>query len=315
MALHGYVYNMSVQQIVLLLRVSEAEKLDYCQLAEKLLDSLPAAPQGIAVRCAGSRLFSSPMSAGDEFAYCNNILLQYSDILSETSPAIIWSPKEYERCDSLYFPKKIYDQMTASIQAGERQKAADCLKEILRCNFSSSHPITPEMSTVLITRLKLIMMEAYREEMGFDLYKALKQIDALPSDAAKISVFIELTDKLCVYYQENLHQKTEKLRRKMTQYIDEQFTSPSFSLTEAASHCGFSDSYFSVLFREIMQENFSTYVDRLKMTLADRLIRETDLKIDEVARRVGYSDTNAFRRSYKKRFSISPSQRRSQQNS
>lgn len=306
----GYVYQMSMQQVLLFLRISEEEKGGYRQIAEEIADLAPVTSPDIDVHCVGSGLFDSILLAGDAYASCNNILFCYYQTLGSAWRSIVWSD-ERRQTANLYFPQKLMEQLLSSIRAGEDGKVSDLFLEIFQRNFNETNSLSPYMSSQLMSRIRMLIIETYRDEMGFDLVKQLRQIDRLSSDSVRISHYMKLIKRICDYYRENIGQKTENLRKKIISYIDANYTSPSFSLTEVASHCGFSDSYFSMLFRETMQENFSVYVERLKMNFADRLLRETDLKIDEVAHRTGYYDVNAFRRAYKKYYSVSPSQRRS----
>lgn len=310
--LQGYVHNISVQQTLICLRISQTDTEHYRQYIENLLDDFPTPPQDINVRCVGSRLFDSAFSVRNEYNYCCNVLLRYYEALHSDKSIFVWGKKEYSQRVSLYFPQKLSEQIINSILAGDKTKVARCFSEVFSHNFDSDHSVTSAASDLLMIRIKIIMMEAYKKEMDFDLHKRFQEIDRLSYDAAKISYFIKLAEEMCSYYQENIDQKTEKLRQKIITYINENYASINFSLKEVAAHCGFSDSYFSILFREIMHIGFSSYVERLKMETADQLLLETPLKIEEISMRVGYSDDNAFRRAYKKYYAISPSQRREQ---
>lgn len=310
--LQGYVHTISTQQILICLRISRTNSENYRQYIESMLDDFPTPPQDLTIRCVGSRLFDSIFLASNEYKHCCNVLLRYYEALHSHEGIFVWARKEYSQRDDLYFPQKLSEQIINSICAGDNEKVARSFSEVLSHNFDGDHIVTPAVIDLLVIRFKIIMMEAYRKEMNFDLHKRFQEIDRLPYDTAKISHFIKLAEEMCSYYQENIDQKTEKLRLKIITYINENYTSINFSLKEVAAHCGFSDSYFSILFREIMQISFSAYVERLKMETADHLLLETTLKIDEISRRVGYSDDNAFRRAYKKYYSVSPSQRREQ---
>lgn len=308
--LQGYVHNISAQQTLICLRISHADAVHYRQYIENLLSDFPTPPQDINIRCVGSRLFDSAFSVRDEYNYCCNVLLRYYEALHSDKSIFVWGKNEYSQMVSLYFPQKLSEQITNSILAGDKENVARFLSDVFSHNYDSDHSITSTTSDLLMIRIKIIMMEAYKKEMDFDLHKRFQEIDRLSYDAAKISSFVMLAEEMCSYYQENIDQKTEKLQQKIISYINENYTSINFSLKEVAAHCGFSDSYFSILFREIMHVSFSSYVERLKMETADHLLHETSLKIDEISRKVGYSDDTAFRRAYKKYYSVSPSQRR-----
>lgn len=306
----GYVHSLSEHHLMITLRISRTNVDHYKQYIENLFLDLPTPPQGAQIRCVGSRLFDSIFAISNEYSYCCNVLLRYYEAFRSDQNLFVWSKDEYSQKDRLDFPKKLSEQLINSIRSGEIEKVNSCFKEIIVHNFGSEQFVTTSASNMLLIRFKIVMMDAYEKEMPFQLHKRFQEIDRLSYDTAKIARFAKLAEEMCSYYRNNLDQKTDMQRQKIISYIHGHYQSPTFSLTEVATHCGFSDSYFSILFRDIMHVSFSSYIERLKMEAADRLLLETNLKIDEIALKIGYSNGNAFRRAYKKYFSVSPSQRR-----
>lgn len=68
-----------------------------------------------------------------------------------------------------------------------------------------------------------------------------------------------------------------------------------------------SESYFSHLFKEKKGVNFSTYLESIRLNEASRLIRETDISLNELYLSVGYNNANSFRRAFKKIYGMTPS--------
>ena len=73
-----------------------------------------------------------------------------------------------------------------------------------------------------------------------------------------------------------------------------------------------SESYFSHMFKEKTGTNFSTYLENLRMTEAARLIRDTNVSLNELYIAVGYNNSTSFRRAFKKVFGVTPSAMREQ---
>ena len=67
-------------------------------------------------------------------------------------------------------------------------------------------------------------------------------------------------------------------------------------------------TYFCELFKARTGETVLDYVTRVRMEEAARLLRETDLRLAEVAERVGYRDIKYFRSQFKKMYGVLPSQ-------
>ena len=74
-----------------------------------------------------------------------------------------------------------------------------------------------------------------------------------------------------------------------------------------------SASYLSTYFKEKMGTNFSDYVQSHRMKQAIILLETTELKIVEVASRVGYQSVNSFIRNFKRFTGYPPGEFRKKQ--
>ncbi|MEG1013994.1 MAG: response regulator transcription factor [Clostridia bacterium] len=93
------------------------------------------------------------------------------------------------------------------------------------------------------------------------------------------------------------------------QYIQQHFEEP-ITLEDVCAACGYSNSYFSALFKKETGEGFSKYLTRLRMERAKELLRETALPVPDIGRQVGYSDMKHFTQTFKKLTLLSPGQYR-----
>jgi AraC-like DNA-binding protein len=90
------------------------------------------------------------------------------------------------------------------------------------------------------------------------------------------------------------------------QYINEHFTDNQLSLTSVADMFHITEGYLSSLFKNISGENFSKYIENLRMQKAYELIRN-GFKINEIAIMAGYNSPQVFRRAYRRHFGVAPS--------
>jgi YesN/AraC family two-component response regulator len=95
----------------------------------------------------------------------------------------------------------------------------------------------------------------------------------------------------------------------VTRYIDSMAV-PKLKLTEAAAMLHLDPSYFSKLFKQRTQVNFSDYMTMKRMETAVRLLEETSLRISEIAERLGYADLAYFSNIFKKTMGRAPSEYR-----
>lgn len=70
---------------------------------------------------------------------------------------------------------------------------------------------------------------------------------------------------------------------------------------------GLSESHFSRLFAKEMGENFIDYLTKIRITKAKELFVTTNLKVYEIAEKVGYTSAEHFSRIFKRYTGESPS--------
>ena len=97
---------------------------------------------------------------------------------------------------------------------------------------------------------------------------------------------------------------------KAEQHIREHF-SRKVSLNEISRIAGLSAPYFSTIFKEEMGENFSCYINRLRVEKSTKLLLETDLSLKEISGACGFEDQSWFSKIFKSFTGISPAKYRS----
>lgn len=86
---------------------------------------------------------------------------------------------------------------------------------------------------------------------------------------------------------------------------------PSASSSEAAALCNLSYSYFSRLFKRVMNKSFTEYVNYIRISEAEKLLVTSSKSITEIALDVGFSTTSYFIERFKKQIRLTPKQFRS----
>ena len=65
-------------------------------------------------------------------------------------------------------------------------------------------------------------------------------------------------------------------------------------------------SYLSYLFKVKSGSNFKEYIDGLRLERARELLSGTDMKVEEIARAVGYDNSYSFTRFFKNNMGLTP---------
>ncbi len=83
-------------------------------------------------------------------------------------------------------------------------------------------------------------------------------------------------------------------------------------LDDVAEAAGFGKTYICALFKKHLNTTFSQYLIKVRLENAKELIKNTDMKLDEVARRCGIGEPSYFYRLFKKMTGVTPAAYRQQ---
>jgi two-component system response regulator YesN len=89
--------------------------------------------------------------------------------------------------------------------------------------------------------------------------------------------------------------------------------SEDLSLEKVASVVYLNAVYFSQLFKQKTGQGYKDYVIQLRLERAKELLLNPQLRLTEIAARVGYQDVRHFATLFRKRFDLTPSEYRQQQ--
>ena len=107
-------------------------------------------------------------------------------------------------------------------------------------------------------------------------------------------------------------QKEYPFIAKVTHYMNENIHQ-NLTLEELATYFKYSPSHFSALFRKETGVSPIHYYIRLKIQKACEYIELSDLKLSEIATRLGFEDASYFSRIFTHVMGISPSRYRTQE--
>ena len=97
------------------------------------------------------------------------------------------------------------------------------------------------------------------------------------------------------------------LIEKIRIFVDENYSNSQLSLSLTADAFYITEVYLSKLFKEGTGQNFSKYVENLRLEQAKILLNKGIL-VNEVAQRVGYNSPQVFRRAWKRHYGTTPTE-------
>lgn len=122
----------------------------------------------------------------------------------------------------------------------------------------------------------------------------------------------ELIDFTYLLYQHTLNELSPVVHRAIS-YIQENYNK-QLSIKEYCAMCKMSTPYFGHLFKTETGMFFNNYLNQCRMCAAISLLHDTNLKLNDIAQRCGFSSSTYFIACFKKQTGLSPNKYRSKHN-
>ena len=137
--------------------------------------------------------------------------------------------------------------------------------------------------------------------------KLLDFLNQVPETSTTVNCyFIFKTYQFLNELLQHLKKSNEKYIKILQPALDYMNSHDQYDIPELAALCNISESYFYILFKKALGITPIQHKHKLQASKAEFLLKTTDLTIDEVAERVGYSSASHFRSVFNRRFSNSP---------
>ncbi|MFD0715263.1 helix-turn-helix domain-containing protein [Paenibacillus sp. GCM10027626] len=212
-----------------------------------------------------------------------------------------------------YYPLDLERDLMNRLMMGKEEEAKALLETILEANLQGQLPdrdavgqfLVAIVSTInrLLQALKMTAAEVFGE--GTSLYNDLKGCESEEQLTAQISAYFS---RLLACVRQKNSEQDHSIADQMIAYIHTHYDK-DLSLTDMSSRFNLSSGYVSQLFKSYIGENFKDYLNIYRVRKAKEMMQvQTDLRIQDVALRVGCNHPNTFIRIFKKYEGVSPGQ-------
>jgi two-component system, response regulator YesN len=126
------------------------------------------------------------------------------------------------------------------------------------------------------------------------------------SELIKFSAIAEAYEQLVKQATED--KKCTPMILNVKAYMEEHYSDSSLSLNSTAEKMNINLYYLSRLFKSEMSISFSNYLTKIRVGRAIKLMHDDDLKIYEIAEKVGYNSQHYFSSAFKRVLGVTPSE-------
>lgn len=205
---------------------------------------------------------------------------------------------------SYYYPFEMAQQLSNFINVGNSKQVQEIFKLIKKENFEDvSLPVT--LIRWLLSDIRNTLLKVrFAISMTPDNVETLNSVDAAFQEHKTIDLMEDISLKLCALNEQKV--EGNKLIQSIQSYIKENYMDSLLSLKKISEVFNISESYFSYLFKAETKQNFSEYLELIRMNQAMILLKTTDINVSDMYLELGYNNANSFRRAFKKVHGVSP---------
>lgn len=218
------------------------------------------------------------------------------------------------------YPIETEKQIVNMIKTGDSASLRVVIEGLVDRNLQQ-HEASPELvdnlcAALLSTIVRTIYDLRFTVEAVFgknvNLYHQMDQQQTIPDMK---NYLVNLFTTTAAFVRVRMVNHNQHLYERVKQYIADNYQQ-DLSLNAVAELVGLTPSYFSWVFKEVFGVNFIDYINSFRIEKAKEILCRTRLTIGEVARQVGYINSNTFIKVFKKYERITPGQfRESRQSS
>jgi len=209
------------------------------------------------------------------------------------------------------YPYELEKELIAYLQNGETNSAIEILNSLLSEIFSLSLGNLDTIKANIFELSAVLMRAAVDSGVSLgDMHEIMKKItiiiakDTEYEDVCLLTVEImEAINK--VISQNKFKKKSNENLIKAINYIKKNYRN-DVSLESVAKNVFVSNYYLSHLFRDEMNMTFIDYVNKIRIEAAVKLMKETNLTIQEIVSQTGFSDHSYFIKIFKRYHGITP---------
>jgi YesN/AraC family two-component response regulator len=293
------------EKIYLLLIYNEEKDVSKCfEEAEKIVKetfSVATEKYKIVISAGIGNIYYDYKKIRDSYLEAN-VALSHEFIIGKSS--IIQFKNITFDNTNYYYPFEVENQIVQSVKVGDFDSANELLEKIFKENFIQRKLPLKIARCVAFDIICTIYKILQQTNISYDqfLNEKLDISESLGNTETVNELFTvvsSIVKTICNHINSEKEQCNQELRKKIIDYLNQNYQNRDLSLTAAADAFKLSNYYLSRIFKDMIGENFIDYLSKLRIKQAKKLLNKGAL-VNDVAEKVGYNSANTFIRVFKR---------------
>lgn len=198
------------------------------------------------------------------------------------------------------------EQIILAVRMGQEKHAMEVIDELMKCYASLSGKKADYVSVSVEELVYAVSGEVENLGIPHDDSRMKEQITnfSLLDIQAVLKEYIARCCRLVVANQEKY--QADRIVESVKYLIERNLDFENLTLEWLSAQLNFSANYVRQIFKQKTGESFMEYLIRKRMEKAGRLLKDTDMMIQDVAKVCGYSNQRYFASSFKKYYACTP---------
>lgn len=270
--------------------------------------------------------FNLTIGIGNRYRCLTDMHISYKEACSAAMLGGIYGREIVYRFSDMNYGNKVYSKqlhilvdtgLYDDIKVGAFEEIKKDIVDIITQIKSSKLEL--DAVNTIIYNIMLMSCKTINE-LGYNVFDIMGNDFNLHFDVKEIDDPVQLEEWFLGFFYKvnefiNLKRssRNESLVTRVKDYVDGNYSN-NITLTGISKAFGISSGYLSVLFNDYTGQNFIDYLSNLRIQKAKNLLKSTDMRIYEIADKVGYRDAYYFSTAFKKIVGINPTHYREKLN-
>ncbi|MFE5323363.1 helix-turn-helix domain-containing protein [Paenibacillus sp. NPDC056579] len=242
----------------------------------------------------------------------SKLALSYRNFGNENQIIDLEALSKMEEQQPFQYPFSLEREIIQSMRMGQEEETDQHIQtfmEALTAGGAKEMDVQQGIMNLLGSLEHAIMQSGMNPNQLFKSSNMFEQLSALKEPEQIRTWFMNKVIRPFITAMENRADfQLKKMIEQAMLYIQANYMS-DISLDSCAEHCGTNAFVMSRTFKQVSGKNFIDYLTDLRMEKAKEMLRNSELKINEVSEKVGYQHSY-FNRIFKKYEGVTPSQYR-----
>jgi two-component system response regulator YesN len=203
-----------------------------------------------------------------------------------------------------------HDEFVALLREGNLTRAEEVIDKYFQILASNDSIPKSLLNLAVLDLINPILRTAMEfniplENIFTENFDPIREVNACETLQDMALLLKELSEKAIRYIDGYKQEIGKNFVAKAKTFLEEQYPDPALNLSRIADHVYVSSCYLSHLFKQVTGSTVTEYLNKVRIRAAQKLLKQTQLKIYEIAEQVGFNDSHYFSIVFKKLAGVS----------